>query len=312
MSHAEFVPEGVVPATLLAFNEDFSIDEKATRSHLSDVASVKGVRAIVVNGHASEVHACTFDEQRQLVDMAMDEIGDHTPIVSGIYADGSAQAGRIARMAQDAGAKALLVFPSAVFGTSGMSRPEMIMAHFRAVADNSDLPLIIFQYGADTPLRYPVPIIEELLDTFPQIVGIKDASYDAQTHEHLTRILQARSRPVTMYTSHSGWLLGSLAMGANGILSGSGSVIAQLHVELFEAVKRGDLKAAREVNDRIYPTVRVFYGFPLVDMHNRMKEALVMLGKLDRAVVRAPLMKLPAEELERTRRALVDARLLNG
>ena len=312
MIHAEFVPEGVVPATLLAFKEDFSIDETATRAHLSDVASVRGVRAIVVNGHASEVHACTFDEQRQLVEMAVDEIGERTPIVSGIYADGSAEAGRIARMAQDAGAQALLVFPSAVFGTSGMSRPEMIMAHFKAVADNSDLPLIIFQYGANTPLCYPTSIIEELLDTFPKIVGIKDASYDAQTHEHLTRTLQARSRPVTMYTSHSGWLLGSLAMGARGILSGSGSVIAQLHVELFEAIKRGDVDAAREVNDRIYPTVRVFYGAPLVDMHNRMKEALVMLGKLDRAVVRPPLMKLGQEELQRTRSALVEARLLNG
>lgn len=312
MSQAEFIAQGVIPAALLAFKEDFSIDEAATRAHLRDVASVRGVSCIAVNGHASEVHACSFDEQRRLIELAVDEVGDRTPIMSGVYSDGSAHAGTIARMAQDVGAKALLVFPSAVFGTSGMSRPEMIMDHFKAVADKSDLPMIIFQYGANTSLCYPVSIIEELVDTFPQIVGIKDASYDPQTHEYLTRTLQARARPVTMFTSNSGWMMGSLVMGAKGILSGSGSVIAHLHVELFEAIQRGDLEAARAVNDRIFPTVQSFYSHPLVDMHNRMKEALVMLGKMERAVVRPPLMKLSEAELERTRHALIQARLLKS
>ena len=61
-----FRPAGVIPATLLAFNEDMSIDERQTRKHLRDCALIDGVTAVTVNGHASEVHACTFDEQRQL------------------------------------------------------------------------------------------------------------------------------------------------------------------------------------------------------------------------------------------------------
>jgi 4-hydroxy-tetrahydrodipicolinate synthase len=75
-------------------------------------------------------------------------------------------------------------------------------------------------------------------------------------------------------------------------------------------VREGDLASARQVSDRIWPTAEVFYAEPAVDMHNRMKEALVLLGRLPRAVVRPPLVKLPEQEIERVRAALVRAGLL--
>jgi 4-hydroxy-tetrahydrodipicolinate synthase len=75
-------------------------------------------------------------------------------------------------------------------------------------------------------------------------------------------------------------------------------------------VKSNELERARELHARITPTAEVFYAEPWVDMHNRMKEALVLLGKLPRAVVRPPLAKLSAEEIARIRVALVAAGLL--
>ncbi|MGH8637859.1 MAG: dihydrodipicolinate synthase family protein, partial [Burkholderiales bacterium] len=102
----------------------------------------------------------------------------------------------------------------------------------------------------------------------------------------------------------------SLVLGCNGLLSGSGSVIAGLQAQLFRAVQANDLAEAKRLNDRIYPTARVFYAEPWADMHNRMKEALVLLGRLPRAVVRPPLVKLGRAEIERIRAALVEAGLL--
>jgi 4-hydroxy-tetrahydrodipicolinate synthase len=99
-------------------------------------------------------------------------------------------------------------------------------------------------------------------------------------------------------------------LGCNGLLSGSGSVIADLQSALFKAVKGNDLAAAKRLNDRIYPLAKVFYAEPWADMHNRMKEALVLLGKLPRAVVRPPLVKLGRAEIERIRAALIEAGLL--
>ena len=109
--------------------------------------------------------------------------------------------------------------------------------------------------------------------------------------------MQGRARPINVLSTNSAWLLSSLVLGCNGLLSGSGSVIADLQARLYRAVKANDLAEARRLNDRIYPMARVFYADPFVDMHNRMKEALVLLGKLPRAVVRPPLVKISDAEI---------------
>src|SRR5437773_10356 len=201
-----YTPAGVIPAVLLPFHEDLSIDESSYRAHLRDVASVAGLSAITVNAHASEVASCTFDEQRRVLELSCEEV--ELPIVNGVYADGSLEAARIAKMAERGGAAGVL--------------------------------------------------------------------------------------------------------GCSGLLSGSGSVIADLQAKLFRAVRAGDMTLAKELHDRITPTAEVFYAEPWVDMHNRMKEALVLLGKLPRAVVRPPLAKLSAQEIERIRAALVAAGLLDA
>jgi 4-hydroxy-tetrahydrodipicolinate synthase len=85
-----------------------------------------------------------------------------------------------------------------------------------------------------------------------------------------------------------------------------------LQAQLFRAVQGNDLAKARELHDRISATAEVFYADPPVDMHNRMKEALVLMGKLPRAVVRPPLVKVSEAEIERIRVALVRAGLLPG
>jgi len=113
-------------------------------------------------------------------------------------------------------------------------------------------------------------------------------------------------------TTHSAWLFSSLVLGCAGLLSGSGSVIPDLHARLFRAVKAGDLAEAKALHDRITPTAEVFYAEPWVDMHNRMKEALVLLGKLPRAVVRPPLVKITDPEIARIRDALIEAGLLGN
>lgn len=305
--HQTWMPAGVIPAVLLQFNEDLSIDERSYRAHLRDVASVEGVSAITVNAHASEVASCTFDEQRRVLEISKEELGE-LPIVNGVYADGSLEAARIAKMAEQGGASALLVFPSAIYNFG--QRPEMAVAHFKRIADASSLPIILFQYPLAGGQGYPLSTLEKIFDAVPTVRAIKDWCANPQLHDRQIRALQSRARPVNVLSTHSSWLFSSLVLGCNGLLSGSGSVIAELQAQLFRAVKANNLVLAKQIHDRIMPTVEVFYSEPWVDMHNRMKEALVLLGKLPRAVVRPPLVKLPQEEIERIRAALMAAGLL--
>ncbi|HXR87090.1 MAG TPA: dihydrodipicolinate synthase family protein [Stellaceae bacterium] len=307
---AQFVPEGVIPACLLPFHDDLSIDEKSFRRHLSDVAAVQGVTAIAINAHSTEVASCGFDEQRRILEITQDEIGAKTPIINGIYAEGSLEAAKLARMAHDGGASALLVFPPGPFSLG--QRPEMALAHFQRIADASDLPIVVFEYPLAGGQGYPLDTLLKLFSKVPTIRAIKDWTPQVPLHERHIRTLQSLDKPVNVLSTNSSWLFSSLVLGAKGLLSGSGSVIADLQARLFRAIQANDLAEARRINDRIYPTAEVFYAYPFVDMHNRMKEALVLLGKQPRAVVRPPLAKLSQAEIERIRAALVKAGLLEA
>jgi len=306
--HRAYVPHGVIPAVLLPFDNDLAIDEAGFRSHLRDVASVEGLSAFTINAHSTEVSSCTFDEQRRVLDIAQDEIGGRLPLINGIWADGSIEAARLARMAEQGGASALLVFPPAPFAL-GQS-PQMALTHFKRIADATELPLIVFQYPM-TATGYAKDTLLKLCEEVPTIRAIKDWINNVPHHEWHIRTLQNLPRPVNVLTTHSSWLFSSLVLGCNGLLSGSGSVIADLQARLFRAVQSNDLEEAKRLNDRIVPTAKVFYADPFVDMHNRMKEALVLLGKLPRAVVRPPLVKLERAEILRIRQALIEAGLLD-
>ena len=155
-----------------------------------------------------------------------------------------------------------------------------------------------------TGLGYPFDTLLRLFDTIPSIRAIKDWSNDAMLHEKHIKTFQSLDRPVNVLTTHSSWLMASLSMGANGLLSGAGSVIADLQAQLFGAIQNKELDKAQQINDRIYPLAQAFYAPPFLDMHNRMKEALVMLGRVSKAHVRPPLMKLNEDELKNLSHAI--------
>jgi 4-hydroxy-tetrahydrodipicolinate synthase len=219
------------------------------------------------------------------------------------------EAARIARHAETDGAAALLVFPPQSMSMGGQLRPEMALAHFSTIAAATSLPLIGFNYSLGGGLGYPPETLLRLVEAVPSIRAVKDWCGDPMQHERNIRALQSLPRPVTVLTTHSAWLLSSLVLGCNGLLSGAGSVIADLQVALFEAVRADDLPRARAINDRIFPIVQAFYAPPFLDMHNRMKEMLHLLGRLPPAVVRPPLVKLPALEVEGLRQAIAAAGL---
>jgi 4-hydroxy-tetrahydrodipicolinate synthase len=305
----DYIPQGVIPACLLPFDDDLNIDKTAYRKHLRHVASVPGLTAITVNAHASEVASCSFDEQERILAVTMDEIGDEIPVVNGIYADGSQEAARIARMADQGGASCLLVFPPSPFILGAQGRPEMALAHFKAIADATDLPIICFQYPLGGGQGYPLATLVRLAEEVPTVRAIKDWSDNVRLHERHIRTLQTLSRPVNVLTTHSTWLMSSLVLGCSGLLSGSGSVIVDLQAALWQAVQDGDLAQAQRLNDRIYPLAEAFYADPFADMHNRMKEALVILGRIPNAAVRPPLVKLSDAEIARIRSALDQAQV---
>ena len=299
---------GCIPANLMPFRADLEIDEPAYRQHLRWLAEAKGVTAIVVNGHAAEVSSLSRDERKRALALALDEVGGKVPLIAGIYSDGSQEAVELARDARAAGAAGLLVFPPTIFMWGAQSKPEMVLRHFSVLADRVDLPLIVFEYPPASGIGYSPETLAALCK-IPAVVGVKDWSNDIVVYEKNLRALRGCGRPVAMLSSFTMSLMATFLLGADGCISGMGSVAADLQAELFDCVERSDLEAARRVNERLAPLVAVFYAPPFVDMHNRMKEALAILGRLPAAHVRPPLTAVSEDERDRIRLALRESGL---
>jgi 4-hydroxy-tetrahydrodipicolinate synthase len=299
---------GVMPANILPFKADLSIDEPAYRTHLRWLADQRGVTGIVANGHAAEVSSLSREERTRALAIALDEVAGACPVVAGVYADGTAEAVELARDAKAAGAAGVLVFPPTLFMWGAQQKPDMALRHFSEIAAKADLPIIVFEYPPASGIGYSAETLAKLAE-IPQVAAVKDWSNEIVAFEQNLRALRATGRPVAMLSSFTMSLMATFLLGADGAISGMGSVAADLQAELFEACQKGDLDGARRLNDRLAPLVGVFYAPPFVDMHNRMKEALVLLGRIPAAHVRPPLTPVAAAEREAIRRALAAAKL---
>jgi 4-hydroxy-tetrahydrodipicolinate synthase len=295
--------EGVMPANLLPFRADLSIDEPAYRAHLRWLAGVRGVTGLVVNGHAAEVSSLDREERRRALAIAVDEVRGTLPVVSGVYTDGTQEAVRLARDAKAEGAAGILLFPPTPFMWGAQLKPDMAVRHVSEVAAGADLPIVVFEYPPASGIGYAPETLARLC-AIPQVAAVKDWSNDIVAFERNLRAIRETGRPVAVLSSFTMSLMASFLLGADGAISGMGSVAADLQADLFAACRKGDLEEARRINDRLDPLVRVFYAPPFVDMHNRMKEALAMLGRIPAARVRPPLTPVPEAERQAIRAAL--------
>jgi 4-hydroxy-tetrahydrodipicolinate synthase len=300
---------GIMPANLLPFTADLRIDERAYRAHLRWLADTPGVTGLVVNGHAAEVASLGREERKRALAIALDEVAGACPVVSGVYSDGTQEAVELARDAKAGGAAGMLVFPPTLFMWGAQLKPDMAIRHHSEIAAAVDLPLIVFQYPPAGGIGHTPETLARLAE-IPSVAGVKEWSNDIVAFERNLRAVRGTGRPVAILSSFTMSMMATFVLGADGAISGMGSVAADLQAELFQVCQKGDLEAARRVNDRLGPLVRAFYAPPFVDMHNRMKEALVLLGRIPHAYVRPPLTPVGADERRRIRQALVDSGLL--
>lgn len=306
----KLVLDGVIPANLLPLDKNLEVDEVNYRRHIRSVVDTEGVTGITTNGHAAEVAALTFEEQQKSLNITLDEVAGKVPVICGVHQDGTNEALKTAKMAEREGADCLLVFPSNVFDNGSAFRPEMAYKHYETIASATNLPMIIFVYPESSGLQIKTDSLIKICNEIDNVIAIKDWSNDITVYEQNYRELKKLHKNISVLTSFSKSLLASLCIGADGILSGHGSLIADLQVALFEALQRGNLLEARRIADKIYPLVQVFYAEPFLDAHNRMKVANAMLGRISQAYVRPPLQPISLAEQEVIQRVLVDVGLL--
>src|SRR5262249_36747672 len=237
---------GVMPANILPFRADLSIDEPAYRRHLRWLADTRGVTGIVANGHAAETSSLSREERKRALAIALDEVGAACPIVAGVYSDGTAEAVNLACDAKNLGAAGVLVFPPTLFMWGAQQKPEMVVRHFSEIAEKADLPIVVFEYPPASGIGYAPETLQRLCE-IPRAAGVKGWPNDLRAFEKNLRPLRSAGRPGAMLSSFSMSLMASFLLGADGPISGMGSGVPDLQPELSEACQKGDAGGARRI-----------------------------------------------------------------
>jgi len=284
----------VVPAALTPFTTDLQVDLDEFGRHIEALASVDGVTAIMVNGASGQDTTLTRDEKVSLLKQAIEATGVSVPILGAVReSDIESDMGILANDAEAAGVDAIVIMPP---GNADDATMEGALRRFNTVIENCALPVAFYQVS---PQRngYAVETMAALAK-LDRVFAVKEGSGTPESSEADSRAMRAADPDIAIWSTHSRWLLGDLAMGADGLLSGMGSINADLHVTLCRAVWDSNLEEARRVNDRLWPLTQVYYRKGQ-NAHTRMKYALKRIGRLREDIVRPPLKPLDQAEMDR-------------
>lgn len=293
LNHVNQIPlRGVVPAALTPFDSTMNISIKDFRRHIKYLSDTEGVTAILVNGGAGEISTLSRDERRLLVSEAVSIAGDKTPIIVGLDELDNATLREMAKDAELEGARGVMPMPprdlaGAEWGSAYARHSEVFNA--------TNLPVVIFQtiYSNETLIK---------LAAYPQVFAVKEASRTPFEFEKNIRSIRSLDKNVAVWSTHTQWFLSDLGLGADGILSGMGSFVAELHVALVRAMHSGDLDTAKKISDHLFPLSQAI-RHSCIDNDNFayavMKYALVRLGQLENAYVRPPNQPFIDRELQK-------------
>jgi 4-hydroxy-tetrahydrodipicolinate synthase len=292
---------GALTALVTPFTPDGALDEAALR-RLVRWQVLAGIDGLVPVGTTGEAPTLTPSERDRVIAITVETVAERSsrprvPVVAGTGTNDTAATIAATRRAAELGVDAALVV------APYYNRPDgrMLEAHFRAIADEGDLPIVVYNVPSRTGTNVPADVFLRLAE-HPRVVAIKEASGNL---EQIARICRERPRDVAVLAGDDAWTLAVLAMGGDGVVSVASNEVPGELVALCDATHAGDWDGARRIHERWLPLFLAnFAGGP-----NPVpaKAALHAMGLLETDRVRLPLLPLdeaPRDALVATLRRL--------
>jgi 4-hydroxy-tetrahydrodipicolinate synthase len=287
--------KGLIAAPFLPMKPDQSVDWAALERYIDWIAGQKP-DAIAMNMDASEVVSLTDEEQYEVARLCARTIGKRAHFLSGCGAGSTRAAAAKAEKFAKCGAEGFAVFPA--FPTfSGAPVPaEMIVRYHRAIAEAAGRPIICFQFPKGWGPDYTPDILRAMAE-IPELVAMKESSFDAGQTLQAVEAVKALKRPIGVLTGSDTFIFEAQLMGCDGALIGfAGTATAELGA-MIRACATGELAAAKAIWDRLGPIARHCWRPPIRDFRPRMKEVLRLQGLIPHATCREP--QLGVDDLER-------------
>jgi len=297
----------LIPAVITPMRSDLSIDFDQMERYVKWLLSfdIGGLAIAVDTGEGPQLYK---HEKIELTKSVTNVVKGRIPVVVGLQAINTIDAIETAKQLKEAGANALLVFPHPAF--VGHPNEDMIFSYHKALSDNVDIPLIIFNLQpALGGVEYTGKAIE-MLSSLKTVIAIKEASFNAKKCLEIIRTIKKLPNRIMILTGNDDFIYESLVMGSEGGLLGFGTIAVREQVEMFNLVARKRYEEALEIWEAILPLEEVIFAPPVRNYRARLKEALVMMGIIETTYVRPPLQQIPIEEKERIRNVLKQLKLL--
>lgn len=277
---------GIIPAAITPMAEDGALDE-AGLARLLDFLIDRGVHGLFTGGTAGESWALTVEEKRRLYEWTVAHTAGRVPVYAGTGANTTREAVLLAEFAQAAGADCLSVITPYFITPS----PGEMAAHFGAIAQAVDLPILLYDLPARTGNRLSVDLVFELAGRYGNIVGIKDSSGDfTQALEYIRRAPEG----FRLIMGRDSLIFAALTHGAAGAIAASANVAPELGVGIYERFLAGDLDAALDFQKRLAPLRQAF----ALGTHPAMLKAGAELIGLQAGPPRPPVSRLAGKDLQ--------------
>lgn len=300
---------GLIAATVLPMDADARVDEAALRAYIRWVAD-QGVVGVAINADTGESAHLAHAEKVRVLEVVREELPSNVMMVAGLSGPYTDVAVQQAKDYRAAGADALLVFPIPAYLSSPLD-PEIPVRYHQAIAEVG-VPLILFQLQpALGGVNYDRATLERLL-AIDGVAALKEASFDARRYMDTVAMVRASGRDVAMLTGNDNFIYESFLLGAEGALIGFGAVMTREQVELIRLAHEHRYEEAAPLAARVQRLADAVFAPPVANYRARLKEALVMLGVLENATVRTPLLPISETERRALREVLAEVGLLEA
>ena len=289
---------GSFPA-LITPMQNGEVDEAAFRKFVNWQIA-QGSHGLVPVGTTGESPTLDPDEHKRVIEMCIDEVKGRVPVIAGTGSNSTAEAIDYTIHAKEAGADAALV----VVPYYNKPTQDGLYAHFRAIADAVDIPIIVYNVPGRTVANISVETLARLSQDCKNIIGTKDASADLTRP---SRQRQFSGKDFIQLSGEDGTALGFNAHGGVGCISVTANVAPRLCADFQEATLKGDYATALALQDRLMPLHHAMF---VETSPGPVKYAASLLGMCS-PEARLPMVPVVESTKKAVREAMIHAGLLN-
>ena len=279
--------------------KDGNIDRNSLK-RLIDFHVENGTDAIVVAGTTGESATLTFSEHEELINLAVEYADKRIPIIAGTGANATHEAIALTKAAEKAGADGSLQ----IVPYYNKPTQEGIYQHFKAIAEETNIPLILYNIPSRTGVDMLPETFARLYADFPNVIGIKEATGNVA---RVSEMISLTNPDVIILSGDDALTIPMMSVGAKGVISVANNIVPKDIAEMCRLALEGKFEEARKIHDKYWKLFKVLF---IETNPIPVKTAAYLMKLIDDLELRLPLYYMKPENEEKLKKVLKEYNLI--